>query len=229
VELAQRIQGEAVHFDRIEEHLEQVDIVISSTAAPHPILRYDDVLRLIRTRKNRPLFLIDIAVPRDIESRVNTIDNVYLYDLDDLTGVVAANRAEREAEARVAEEIVRQEAEAFHAWVRTVDLSPLIVGVRQRLDDLRSLEMEKFRSRLSGLTRDQQQAVEEMTGSLLNKILHHPIRALKESVLHRNSVDRVRFFREVFGMHQSSGEEIDPAEDDRVASGRGERDDSEQT
>jgi glutamyl-tRNA reductase len=225
VELAQKIGGEAVHFDRMEEHLEQVDIVISSTAAPHPIIKYEDVQRLIRARKNRPIFFIDIAVPRDVEPRVNTIDNVYLYDLDDLTGVVTANRAEREAEAKVAEEIVRKEAEAFHAWVRTLDLSPVIVGVRQRLDTLRSTELERFRSRLSGLTPEQQRAVEEMTGSLLNKILHHPIRALKGSVRHKNSLDRVSFFQEVFGIHEPPAETAEPADGGTAGPGDGEHDD----
>jgi glutamyl-tRNA reductase len=226
VELAQKFGGEAVPFDRLAEHMEQVDIVISSTAAPHPIIRYDDVLRLIRVRKNRPIFFIDIAVPRDIEPKVNTIDNVYLYDLDDLTGVVAANRAEREAEAKTAEEIVQKEAEAFHAWVRTLDLSPVIVEVRRRLDTFRTDEMERFRSRLSGLSREQQQAVEEMTGSLLNKILHHPIRALKGSVLHANGTDRVRFFQEVFGIHDPAGSG-EPAESGESRSHRGEDDDPE--
>jgi len=229
VELAQKFGGEAVHFDRILEHLEQVDIVISSTAAPHPIINYEDVVRLIRARKNRPIFFIDIAVPRDIEPRVNTIDNVFLYDLDDLTGVVASNRAEREAAARVAEEIVRKEAEAFHAWVRTLDLSPVIVGVRQRLDDLRAGEMERFRSRLSGLTPEQQRAVEEMTGSLLNKILHHPIRALKGSVHHQDGTDRVRFFREVFGIHEPPAEGDEKAETGPGAPGRGENDDPDRS
>ena len=218
VEMALKFGGEAVHFERLQDALEQVDIVISSTAAPHPIIKHEDVVRLIRARKNRPIFFIDIAVPRDVEPRVNTIDNVFLYDLDDLTGVVASNRAEREAAARVAEEIVRKEAEAFHAWVRTLDLSPVIVGVRQRLDDLRAGEMERFRSRLSGLTPEQQKAVEEMTGSLLNKILHHPIRALKGSVHHKDGTDRVRFFREVFGIHEPS-----PEEDEKGEAGPGAR------
>ncbi len=228
VELAQSFGGEAVPFDRILEHLEQVDIAISSTAAPHPILKYEDVVRLIRARKNRPIFFIDIAVPRDIEPRVNTIDNVFLYDLDDLTGVVAANRAEREAEAKVAEEIVRKEAEAFHAWVRTLDLSPVIVDVRQRLDSLRAGEMERFRSRLSGLTPEQQRAVEEMTGSLLNKILHHPIRALKGSVHHQNAPDRVHFFREIFGIHEPASDEVPPTDAQRGDSKREENDKPEQ-
>jgi len=224
VEMAQKFGGEAIHFERLLEHLEQVDIVISSTAAPHPIIRYEDVLRLIRARKNRPIFFIDIAVPRDIEPRVNTIDNVFLYDLDDLQGVVASNRAEREAAARVAEEIIRKEAEAFHAWVRTLDLSPVIVDVRQRLDNLRAGEMERYRSRLSGLTPEQQKAVEEMTGSLLNKILHHPIRALKGSVHHHDSTEKVRFFREVFGVHDTAAGDEEKGETGEKAPAR-EKDD----
>jgi len=229
VELAQKFGGEAVHFDRILEHLEQVDIVISSTAAPYPIIKYEDVVRVIRARRNRPIFFIDIAVPRDIEPRVNTIDNVFLYDLDDLMGVVASSRAERAAAARVAEEIVRKEAEAFHAWVRTLDLSPVIVGVRQRLDDLRAGEMERFRSRLSGLTPEQQKAVEEMTGSLLNKILHHPIRALKGSVHHRDGTDRVRFFREVFGIREPHDEGEGEEKTGEGAARRGEDDDPDRS
>jgi len=150
--LAREFGGEAVPFDRLFEAAEKADIVISSTAAQEPILRYDDALRLIRARKNRPIFLIDISVPRDIEPRVNTIDNVYLYDLDDLKGVVAASRAERAAEAKLAEKIVQREAKAFHAWVRTLDLSPAIVEVRRRLERVRADEMERYRSRLAGLT-----------------------------------------------------------------------------
>ena len=229
VELAQKFGGEAVPFDRILEHLEQVDIVISSTAAPHPIIRYEDVVRLIRARRNRPIFFIDIAVPRDIEPRVNTIDNVFLYDLDDLMGVVASSRAEREGAARVAEEIVRKEAEAFHAHVRALDLSPVIVGVRRRMDELRAGEMERFRSRLSGLTEEQQRAVEEMTGSLLNKILHHPIRALKGSVHHKDGTDRVRFFREVFGIHEPPAGGGEKAETGPADPGREKNDDPDRS
>jgi glutamyl-tRNA reductase len=220
VELAQGFGGEAVAFERLLEVMEKADIVISSTAAPHPILRYDDVARLIRIRKNRPVFLIDIAVPRDVEAAVNTIDNVYLYDLDDLSGVVTTNRAEREAEAKLAEEIVRREAEAFAAWVRTLDLTPVIVGARERLENLRRAELERYRSRLASLTPEQRQAVEEMTGTLLKKILHHPIRALKGAVRSGDAAKRVDFFREVFGIDgTAAGGEADPEVETRVSEG----------
>jgi glutamyl-tRNA reductase len=200
VELAQAFGGEAVPFDRLLEHLEEVDIAISSTAAPEPILKFDDVHRLIRNRKNRPIFFIDIAVPRDIEPRVNSIDNVFLYDLDDLSGVVLANRAERKAAAELAETIIRREVDSFQSWARAQDLSPVIVGVRSHLDHLRAQELERYRSRLGSLSPDQRQAVEEMTGSLLNKILHHPIQALKRTAGTADGLDRVGFFKEVFGL-----------------------------
>jgi glutamyl-tRNA reductase len=224
LELAQSFGGQAEPFERLLETLERVDIVISSTAAPEPILRYEDVAKLIRSRKNRPIFFIDIAVPRDIEARVNTIDNVYLYDLDDLTDAVSEGRTEREAEATLAEAIVRREVEAFETWVRHQDLSPLIVATRERLEQIRSLELERHRSRLASLTEEQRRAVEELTGGLLSKILHHPIQALKRTVRHPDGPDRALFFKEVFGLEE------DEKADDRMQEDQGggglEKDDS---
>jgi glutamyl-tRNA reductase len=204
LELSQRFGGRAEPFERLLETLLSVDIVISSTAAPEPILRHDDVTKLIRMRKNRPIFFIDIALPRDIEAKVNTIDNVYLYDLDDLANVVSSGRAEREQEARRAEEIVRLEVEAFETWIRHQDLSPLITAARQRLEGWRDQELERHRSRLATLSAEQRQAVEELTGGLLSKFLHHPIQALKRSARLPEGVERARFFREVFGLEEGS-------------------------
>lgn len=203
-ELAQTFNGEAVHFDRIFDYLQEVDIVISSTAAPHHILKYEDVSRLIKIRMNRPIFFIDIALPRDIEPRVNSIDNVYLYDMDDLSGVVSANRAERVAEAKLAEEIVRREAESFFLWTQTLNLSPVIVGLQNRMDKLRQGELKRFERRLADLTPEQWKTVEEMTGAFQRKILHHPIQALKSAVQKDGGPDRVRFFREIFAIDEGS-------------------------
>jgi len=200
LELAQSFGGTVEPFERLLETLERVDIVISSTSAPEPILRFEDVARLIRARKNRPIFFIDIAVPRDIETRVNTIDNVYLYDLDDLAGVVSAGHAEREAAAKRAEDLVRKEVESFEAWVRHQDLSPIIVAVRDRLERLKSAELGRYRSRLAGLSDEQRRAVDELTDGLLNKILHHPIQALKGTAHRADGPERAQFFQEVFGL-----------------------------
>jgi len=212
VELARSFHGEAVHFDRIFDYLQEVDIVISSTAAPHHILKFEDVSRLIRFRMNRPIFFIDIALPRDIDPRANTIDNVYLYDMDDLSGVISANRAERAAEAKLAEQIVLREAEAFYAWTQTLNLSPVIVGLRNKMDHLRQDELKRFEHRLAGLTSEQRKTVEEMTGAFLNKILHDPIRALKNAVQKEGGSDRVRFFREIFAIDESSEQKNDDGE-----------------
>ena len=226
LELSQSFGGRAEPFERLLEILERVDIVISSTAAEEPILRYDDVVRLIRARKNRPIFFIDIALPRDIEARVNTIDNVYLYDLDDLADLVSTGRAEREAEATRAEEIVRHEVEVFETWVRHQDLSPLITATRERLERLRSSEFERHRARLSTLTEEQRRAVEELTGGLMSKILHHPIQALKRTVQVPEGPDRARFFREVFGLDEKA-EEPEAESREKPAGKRGEDDSSD--
>jgi len=212
VELARSFKGEAVHFDRIFDFLQEVDIVISSTAAPHHILKHEDVSRLIRFRKNRPIFFIDIALPRDIDPRVNTIDNVYLYDMDDLSGVVNASQTERAAEAKLAEDIVQREAEAFYAWTQTLDLSPVIVGLRNKMNQLRQGELERFQHRLGDMTSQQRKTLDEMTEALLNKILHAPIRALKNAVQKEGGPDRVRFFREIFAIDESSDQNRDDGE-----------------
>ena len=229
LELSQSFGGRAEPFERLLETLERVDIVISSTAAEEPILRYDDVARLIRARKNRPIFFIDIAVPRDIEPRVNTIDNVYLYDLDDLADLVSTGRAEREAEATRAEEIVRREVEVFETWIRHQDLSPLISATRERFERLRALEFERHRARLSTLTAEQRQAVEDLTGGLMSKILHHPIQALKRTVQLPEGRDRPRFFREVFGLDEAPDEPREKSREEPAAGNRGEDDSSKLT
>jgi glutamyl-tRNA reductase len=227
LELSQRFGGLAEPFERLLETLERVDIVISSTAAEEPILLYEDVVRLIRARKNRPIFFIDIAVPRDVEARVNTIDNVYLYDLDDLADLVSTGRAEREAEATRAEEIVRHEVEVFETWIRHQDLSPLIAATRERLEHLRASEFERHRARLSTLTEEQRQAVEVLTGGLISKILHHPIQALKRTVQLPEGPDRARFFREVFGLDETTQEPSEASREPPASGKRGEDDSSD--
>ncbi|HEU5181095.1 MAG TPA: glutamyl-tRNA reductase, partial [Candidatus Polarisedimenticolia bacterium] len=211
LELAQRLGGAAEPFERLEQVLEEVDIVISSTAAQEPILRAPEVARLMRARKGRPIFLIDIAVPRDIDPKVNTIEHVYLYDLDDLVRVVEAGREGRESEARRAEEIVRRELESFEQWSMQRDLSPVIVAAREKLETVRAAEIERHRGALSTLTAEQRRAVEEITTGLVSKILHPAIRAVKRAALDPHSAARVRLFRETLGL-DAGAEWGDPQE-----------------
>ena len=198
-ELAQALGGTAVSFDRLFEQMETADVVIASTAAPHQVVRYDEALRVSRARRGRPLFFIDIAVPRDVDPRVNEIDNVYLYDIDDLQGVVRANVEGRRHEAVLAEAIVERETGAFLAWLGSLEVAPMIVDLRRHLHAIGAGELARFRARIGPLSAQQQRAMEEMTEALVNKLLHGPILALKRAAANGGG-ERLSFLRELFGL-----------------------------
>ncbi len=178
-ELAQMFQGTPVEYTRFLGILPEIDILIVSSAAPHYILSKEDMQRVIATRKNRPMFLIDISVPRNIDPAVDSVDNAFLYDIDDLQGVVSANLRVREKEAERGEEIVRQEAERTLARVREKDVAPTIVSLQEQLESIRAAEFARTLRKLGPLTEEQQRAVEAMTRSIVNKIAHGPISELR--------------------------------------------------
>ncbi|MBI4160875.1 MAG: glutamyl-tRNA reductase [Acidobacteria bacterium] len=180
-EMARRHSGAPIRFDEFFDYLKKVDVVLTSTAAPHWIVKKEDVLGLMRFRRGRPLYFIDIAVPRDVEPAVHEIDNVYLYDLDDLQSVVDANLAARRGEAAHAESILDGEVGSFLAWWASRDLSPTIVAFRDRLHGIRVRELERFRNRLGPLSPNQVEVIGELTAAIVNKILHFPIQWLKRS------------------------------------------------
>ncbi|MCZ6478999.1 MAG: glutamyl-tRNA reductase [Candidatus Methylomirabilales bacterium] len=200
VEVAARLQGRAVRFDQIRDELRQADIVVSSTAAPHYLLHRADVEELIRLRRNRPLFLIDIAVPRDIDPEVNQIDNVYLYDIDDLEGVVASHRQDREREAAQAELLIEREVASFQRWLKSLEVVPTIVTLRRRLEEIREMELEKALSRLQDLGPAQQEVVRTLAHGIINKILHHPTTELKRQSVNRDGLLYVSALRRLFGL-----------------------------
>ncbi len=173
--LAEEFKGKPILFDNFPDHLLQVDIILSSTGAPNFILGQKKMEEVIRLRRNKPMFLIDIAVPRDIEPKVNDIDNVYLYDVDDLQGVVQANLKERQKEAKKAEGIVDEEIGQFHRWLGTLDVVPTIVSLRGRMEEIRRGELEKTFSNLKDLDKRERKAIEALTSAIINKVLHQPI------------------------------------------------------
>jgi glutamyl-tRNA reductase len=199
-DLALELGGRAAPFDRLFEEMQQTDIVIASTAAPRPLVVREDVQRISRGRRGRPLFFIDIAVPRDIDPRVNEIDNVYIYDIDDLQGVVRRNLEERRHEALQAESIVARETERYLAWLRTQEVGPLIVELRNHLHGIGHQEIERFRGKLGVLDDRQTKALEDMTTSLINKILHHPIQAMKRAASSDSGEGRLDLVRRIFGL-----------------------------
>jgi len=196
--LAERLAGEAVHWDEGFARLERVDIVVTGTAAPEPVLSKAIVQKALRARRGRPLFLIDIAVPRDVAPEVNDLDNVYLYDIDDLQGVVDSNLEERRRQAEVAATMIEGEVEAFSRWRQSIELAPTITALRERLHGIGRSEIERFRRRLGALSPEQRRAVEELTRGVIQKILHYPIRHLKGCAMEGRGSDVAGLYRRIF-------------------------------
>ena len=179
VQLAGLFQGEAVAFDQLLEHLAQADIIISSTGAHEPIIRAKDMREVLRKRKNKPMFFIDIAVPRDIDPDVNSLDNVYLYDIDDLKEIVEENLASRREEAQRALVIVGEETETFCTWLKSLDLQPTIVDLIRRGENIAQAEFERALKRLGPLPEGADKVISAMLSSVVKKLNHEPIMFLK--------------------------------------------------
>lgn len=200
VQMAKMFEGAAIPFERLEEHIDRADIVISSTGAPHFIITRPQAEQIIRRRKNRPMFFIDIAVPRDIDPAVNDIDNLFLYDIDDLQQVVDGNLKERMNEAIRAETIVDTEVEAFCSSLQSRDVVPTIVGLKDAMEKVRQNEMERYRNDLGPLTEKQQEALQRITQSMIKKILHSPIRELKDLIRQPDGHKQVELIRKIFNV-----------------------------
>lgn len=179
--LADEFGGEAVPFEELFRELHRADIVLSSTGAPHTIIAPRDVEAVVRRRKYKPMFFIDIAVPRDIDPRVNDVESAYLFTVDDLQEIVQANMAQRNQEAAKGEEIVEQEIGQFHRWLSSLESTPTIVALRARFDEIRRAELEKTLSSWKDLTSEEERRIEIMTLSIVNKLLHTPTAVLKRT------------------------------------------------
>lgn len=181
VELSRRFGGCAVQFASFEEQLAECDIVIASTSAPHFVIEPAQVQRALEARRQRGLFLIDLAVPRNIDPAIEAIDGAYLYDIDDLQEVADSNREKRRCKAARAEDIVTAEVHAFHRRIAVEEAVPTIVELQQRVDEIRSAELEKCLRSLGPLRTEQREAIEQLSLRMMNKILHHPIVQLRET------------------------------------------------
>jgi glutamyl-tRNA reductase len=202
VELARRFEGQAVQFESLGEHLANCDIVIASTAAPHAVVHADDVRRALETRRGgRNLFLIDLSVPRNIDPDVAKIDGAYLYNVDDLQQVADANRELRQQKALDAEDVVTREVDAFRRRLVAQDAVPTILELQQRLESIRTGELEKCLRRMGPVTAEQREAIEMFSTQLVNKILHYPILELKEASEEPQERESLRrTIRKIFGL-----------------------------
>jgi glutamyl-tRNA reductase len=178
-EMAQLFEGQIVEYTRFLSFLPEVDIVIASSGAPHYIIVRDDMKKVREARRNRPMFLIDIAVPRNIEPSVNELDNIFLYDIDDLQKVVETNLKGRMNSAEEAEAIIREEVERMMARLKAREVAPTIVSLQEQLEKLRVAELARMRGKFGALTSEQEQALEAFSKSMINKIAHAPISELR--------------------------------------------------
>jgi len=198
--LAKRYGGEALGWHRLTQALWKSDIVISSTAAPHPVLRREAVATAMRMRRSRPLFIIDIAVPRDVEPDVGRLNNVFLYDIDDLQEVLAANLEQRQREVPRVRAIVQQEVDGFMAWLQARDVVPTIVDLRRHVDGIREEELAWALNKLSGLSDRERRVLMAFSQRLVNKILHQPTVRLKQRATGREAYHYTEAIRDLFGI-----------------------------
>jgi len=201
--MAERFTGSVVPkvlpWDELYEAAAQADIVISSTGAPYPIFRKEHAQQFLHKRKNRPMFFIDIALPRDVEPEINNLEGIFLYDIDDLQAVAASHMEERSREAADAEALIAVEVERYQQKQKTVNIAPMIVGLQHRAEDLRQAELKRAQARLGSLTPEQMAAVEAMSRSLVNKFLHPTMQALKQAA-RESDVARIEGIRETWSL-----------------------------
>ncbi len=208
VALAEQFRGRAVTYDSFQQEMLNADIVISATSAPHVILKKEDAQKIIQERRHRPIFLIDIADPRDIDAACNEVDNVYLYNIDDLQSVATANQKERQREAERAVPIVEREVELFLAWLRGLDVVPTIVSLRNRMEEIREAELRKAMSRLGDLTPEQRETITSLTTAMVNKILHQPMSELRRRAVHQDGHLYSPVLRRLFGLEEKESREL---------------------
>jgi glutamyl-tRNA reductase len=180
VRLAEGLGARPVSFDEIGAQLLEADIVLTSTASPEYVITYDRVKDSLRKRRNRLLFFIDIAVPRDVQPEVNDLENVYVYDIDDLKGVVRMNMAQRREEAIRAGRIVREEVVKFERWMKTLAVVPTIVSLGEKSESIIHAELKKSSAALGDLSPAQREAIRTLARSIADKILNDPILFLKD-------------------------------------------------
>ncbi len=204
-ELANEFNGRAVRFENFINELLHTDIIICSTGAPTYILHKEQMQRVMKERRNRSVFIIDISVPRNIDPEINKIDNVYLYDVDDLQEVVDTNILERKKEAEKAEKIIDEEVEKFVRWKSSLDSVPIIIALRQKADAIKREEFNKFRNKFPDLDESKIKAIDYMATAIVNKLIHPPTVAIKEDREDRDEL--IATIKKLYGIGDDEAEE----------------------
>ncbi len=200
VSLAEKFKGQAVRFEEIPHWLERVDIIISSTGSLELVIRREQVKIAMRARRNRPLFFIDIAVPRDVDPEINRLDNAYVYDVDDLQSTIQENLEDRKREALKGERIVDEAVIRFRDWYDNLDVVPTIVGLRNKLRGIIEKEVDRTFPNLKQTSLEDQEALQKMTDTMVNKMMHDPTRLLKMEGHHINKPVYLDLVRRLFNL-----------------------------
>jgi glutamyl-tRNA reductase len=207
VRLAEIFGGEAIPYERLYEMAQQADIVLTSTGAPDPIFRREHGEMLLSRRRNRPMFFVDIAVPRNVHPDVNKLDGMFVYDVDDLQSVAEGNSAERRKEAQRAEQIVETEVERFAARMKSLHVVPTILSLQEYCETIRQAEIDRIRGRLGKISPEQESAIEAMTRGIINKLLHTPITTLKSTASSPEAATIEDVIRRIFNLEPKN---LDP-------------------
>src|SRR3954451_4271843 len=214
--LAQRFGGRAVRFDELPAQLEAADIVVSATNSPHHIVERDDLSQVMRQRGGRPLLIVDIAVPRDVDPACGELPGVSLHDVDDVQQIVATNTGEREAEARRAEQILAAELERFEQWLSSLEVVPTIASLRERADEIVRRVLAEKATRWESLSEADRERLEARAGAIASRLLHEPTLRIKRAAGEDDAYLYVNALRELFGLDGStapeagSGAEVTP-------------------
>lgn len=203
--IADELGARALTLDEAWEHFAAADIVLCSTAAPHAVVTWERVAPAVARRGGRPLCILDLGVPRDVEPAVGQLESVFLYDIDDLQAVAAQTAAERRSEIPAAERIVGEEVDRFWAWYGGLAVVPVLKEFRGRLDEVRAAELERALKRLSHLSPEDRAQVEEFSHALLSKFLHHPTIALKDAAQAGRGHGLLEALRKLFGLERPHG------------------------
>jgi glutamyl-tRNA reductase len=199
-QLAAKFNGEAIHFSELYNTCDRADIVITSTGAPVAIFRREHGELFLSRRKNRPMFFIDIAVPRDVDPEMNKLDGIFVYDIDDLQQAVTAHATDRKKEAERAEEIITSEVERFRTRLLTLEVVPTIVSLQDHIETIRQAEIDRVRGRLGPISPDQELAIEALTRGIVNKIMHTPISTLKTAARASEATTVIDVVRRLFNL-----------------------------
>ncbi len=210
VHLAHTFSGRPIRFEDLYANADQADIIITSTGAAQPIFRREHAQQFLQRRRNRPIFFIDIAVPRDVDPLVNLLEGVFLYDIDDLSSVTTSHLDERSREAEHAERIVAAEVDRYERGMQMLNVVPAIVALQQSLEQVRQSELLRAQSKLQSLTPEQRAAVEALTRGLVNKVLHQPVQAMKAAA-RDGDLSMVEAVRNLFAL-DGMAEDVSPAE-----------------